>query len=243
MNAVIGELGEALARGQLTQRLLPGQEVVPSLELARRVPGFRTVAEWAEWAAAERAAGRDPGRLGRMRQGPDGVYESVGQVDNAIAERMPDGRLRILSLEETKTGTETAASALQQVEGVRNAMAEIEAGTTDVRIFERPSSTTVGADITGNFDLSRGAAIEARTRGPEGRTGFHESLGATREDLAAVARQIIEEGIPPGEPGPHRLIRDQRPRRPRTQRNAGTDGKRSAMTCGTTRRTDERNDP
>lgn len=204
VNAIIGELGEALARGQLTQRLLPGQEVVTSLELARRVPGFRTVAEW---AAAERAAGRDPhARLGRMRQGPDGVYESVGQVDNAVAERLPDGRLRILSLEETKTGSETAASALEQVEGVRNAMAEIEAGTTDVRIFERPNSTTVGADITADFDLSRGAAIEARTRGPEGRTGFDESLGATREDLAAVAGQIIAEGIPPGEPGAHRLI-------------------------------------
>lgn len=33
-----------------------------------------------------------------------------------------------------------------------------------------------------------------------------KSRGATREGLAAVAGQIIAEGIPPGEPGTHRLI-------------------------------------
>jgi len=212
VDTVVGELGEALARGQLTARLPAGQEVITSLELARRVPGFRTVAEW---AAAERAAGRNPqANLGRMRQGPDGVYESVGQIDNAVVQRTPDGRLRVLEIEETKTGGETGESARAQVTRARDHLADIDAGRTDVRIYERPSSTSVGADLTGRFDLSQGARIGARTRGPEGRTGFDESLGVSRDDLAAVARQIIAEGTPPGEPGPTRGVVTSGPGRP-----------------------------
>jgi hypothetical protein len=201
VDTVIGELGEALARGQLAQRLLPGQEVVSSLELARRVPGYRTVAEW---AAAERAAGHGSPNTGRMRQGPDGIYESVGQIDNAVARRLPDGRLQIIEVEETKTGRETGQSARTQVERASDTLSRIGEGTSDVRIMERRSSTSVGRDLTGRFDL--GGRIEARTRGPEGRAGFDRSLDVSREDLTAVARQILAEGVPPVEPGAVRRV-------------------------------------
>ena|GEM_PF-3589356 len=206
LDEVVGELGEALARAQLRRGLPPGRnlEVITGLELARRIPGFRTISEW---VAAEQAAGRDPGaRLGRMRQGPDGVYESAGQIDNLVGERLGDGRVRVLEIEETKTGGESGASAAQQVGRARGMLADIQAGTTDVRIMERPSRNAVGSDVTSHFDLSQGDAIDATTRGPEGRTGFDRSLGVSRTQLRAVARQILVEGLPPGEPGAARLI-------------------------------------
>jgi len=204
VDAVIGDLGEALARGQLQQTLQPGQQVVSSLELAEPVPGFRTVAEW---AAAERAAGRDPvatGSLGRMRQGPRGIYRSVGQIDNAVVRQTQSGTLQFDSIEETKTGTETGQGAAAQVQAARTTLQSIYDGSGTARVMERLDSTTVGADLTSRYSAS--SQMGATTRGPAGRQGFDADLGVSREDLAAVARQIIAEGIPPGEPGMARQV-------------------------------------
>jgi hypothetical protein len=228
---VVGDLGEALARGQLAAGLPPGRglRVLSSLELARKVPGYRTLAEWAR---GERAAGREPpprsqrvpgrtyppSRLGRMRQGPDGIYESVGQIDNAIARQLPGGRWRILEIEEVKTGTDTPTSAREQVTSARDHLARIAAGQTDVRVFERPTPSTVGRDLTGRLDLSQGSRIRASTRGPEvtevtrrGPAGseprFDRSLAASRQDLTRAARRLIAEGVPPEPPSAVRLIK------------------------------------
>jgi hypothetical protein len=112
----------------------------------------------------------------------------------------------VLEIEETKTGQETAASATTQVTDARNTLADIHSGTTDVRIMERPTRNRVGRDLTEGFDLSRGRGIGAEIRGPEGRTGFGRSLEVTRENLTAIGRQLLTEGLPPGEPGPTRLV-------------------------------------
>ena len=220
VQAVAGDLGEALARGQLTRALPPGvnvpagatPEVVSSLEIARRVPGFRTVAEWA------RAQGVSGRAVAKMRQGPDGVYESLGQIDNGVGYRTPNGRLRLVAIEETKTGGETGASAREQVTSARDILNEINNGTSPARIMERRTSTTVGSDLTGGFDLGEGANIRALTRGPEGRTGFDASLGFGPEDLTAAARQLISEGVPTGEPGPARQVTTSGPGRRDEQR-------------------------
>lgn len=199
VRALVGELGEALAEhlvrtgpeaGALGQR----GTVVSNLELARRI-GDGTVSSY---VAAERAAGR-PVDVGRLRQGPDGVYESLGQVDVMLAERLPDGRLRPQMLEEVKTGATDQPSAAQtQVTNAQQVLADIGAGASTARVMERPTPNSVGADVTRHFDLSQPAPT-VRTRGLAGR-GFNESLGVDRPSLEAVARQLIAEGLPAGEP-------------------------------------------
>jgi hypothetical protein len=199
VRALVGELGEAVGRVLLRTapeaRPLRSPEVVSNLELARRVaPG--TVADY---AARERAAGR-PVDVGRLRQGRDGVYESLGQIDNMLAERQPDGRLRPVVLEEVKTGeADQPIRAQEQVERARATLADIGAGTTNARVMERPSPNAVGADVTTRFNLARAGEATARTRGLAGR-GFTESLGADRPALEEVARQLVSEGLPGGEP-------------------------------------------
>jgi len=148
-----------------------------------------------------------------MRQGPDGVYESLGQIDNGVGYRGQSGRLRLLAIEETKTGNETATSARDQVRALRDVLAGINDGTSAARIMQRVNATTVGQDLTGRFDLGEGANIQALTRGPEGRTGFDSSLGFSQEDLAAAGRQLINEGVPTGEPGPLRQVESSGPNR------------------------------
>jgi hypothetical protein len=198
VRALIGDLGEALGRALLRTSpeaaTLRNPEVVSNLELARRLGGGTV----AEWVARERTAGRAVD-LGRLRQGPDGVYESLGQIDNMLAERSADGRLGPAVLEEVKTGeADQPRAAQEQVDRARQILVDIGAGTSDARVMTRPTPNSVGADVTARFDLRRPAST-ARTRGLAGR-GFTETLGVDRPSLDAVARQLITEGLPAGEP-------------------------------------------
>lgn len=149
VDTVTGELGEALGRDLLARQAAPGSNavVVSGLELAERVSSGRI----SDYIAAERAAGRAMGtrEIGLLRQGPDGVYRSLGQVDGMLGERLPDGRIRPDVIEEVKTGArETAADAMRQAERAVGVMDEIGRGESAARIFERPTPNTVGADLT-----------------------------------------------------------------------------------------------
>jgi hypothetical protein len=93
------------------------------------------------------------------------------------------------------------------VESARDVLREIDAGTTDARIMERPTNTSVGSDLTPQFDLSN-PAVQVRTRGMRAATegtppgeGYDRAVGVSRADLEVVARRIIDEGLPPLEPG------------------------------------------
>jgi hypothetical protein len=202
LDAVIGDLGETLARGQLEQTLQPGQQVISSLELAEPVPGVKTIAEW---AAKQRAAGLDPNKtgLGAMRESPDGVFRSVGQIDNAVVRPAQDGTLQFEGMEETKTGSETGASAKEQVGNARTTVQNIFNGSGKARIFEKLSGKNIGPDVTGRFSM--GGNVKATTRGPAGREGFDADLGVSREVLKAVAQTVIAQGVP-AEPGAARQV-------------------------------------
>ena len=169
------------------------EKVVSGLEIARKVSSHRSVGEW---AAAEHAAARTPD-TGRMRAGPDGVYQSLGEFDNVITIPDPGGRLRIVEVEETKTGGESAAEARRQVASATSKVIDVAEGRSDARVFEKGKGNNLGPDVTDAYDLSSARTAPAKVRGLLGRSGFDRTLPFDRPTLEQVARQLVTEGLPP----------------------------------------------
>src|SRR6202521_4631322 len=194
---VVRIIGETVARIFLEQqtRGVKGRSVLSNLELARRVHGFRSVAEW---AAAERAAGRVPDTA-RMRMRGSELWQSVGEIDNAVVQVGPDGKLQILQVEETKTGTgDTGTAARAQARAALDALWSAVEGKSDVRVFDQAGRQRLGADRTAQIDPASTAKALVTARGLEGRAGFDASLPFDRPTLEEVARQFIGGRLPPG---------------------------------------------
>ena len=211
--AAIGAIGEVLARAEL-QAALSGTtnvEVRPDLEVARRVPGYRSIGEWHEaakkaWREAN-SQGPEP-RSGKMRiRNGDEVWESLAQADNVVVED-PRGQARIAAIDETKTGTQDSPKeAREQVGRFVDELAAIQDGTSTARLFEKHGPQELAGDVTDDYDLSTVRSAIQTVRGLPGRGGFDANLGYDRPTLEAAARELVENGltdalVPPARP-PH----------------------------------------
>jgi hypothetical protein len=187
---LVGEIGEALARENLRSGAAPGQVVLSNIEIVREVPDFKTIAEW---KAAEQAAGR-PADIGRLRTAGGRLWQSITEVDNMVVEQGASGKLRIVDLEQTKVGSTHAAAVAQNGKAMAG-LGEIAAGKTDVQMFDRVGKNELGAQRTGEFDLSNLADIGQHTRGLPDK-GFDRMLPFAKTTLEHLARQLLIEGLP-----------------------------------------------
>jgi len=187
---LVGEIGEALARENLRAGAAPGQVVLSNMEIVREVPGFKTIAEW---KAAEKAAGR-PGDIGGLYEAGGKLWKSITEVDNMVVEQGANGKLRVVDLEQTKVGGTHTAAAAQNTKAMAG-LGEIAAGKTDVQIFDRVGKNKLGAQRTGEFDLSNLAGTGQHTRGLPG-TGFDRKLPFDKTTIEQLARQLLIEGLP-----------------------------------------------
>jgi hypothetical protein len=160
------------------------------MEIVREVPGFKTIAEW---KAAEQAAGRS-GDVGGLYEAGGKLWKSITEVDNMVVEQGAGGKLRIVDLEQTKVGGTHAAAAAQNTKAMAG-LGEIAAGKTDVQIFDRVGKNKLGAQRTGEFDLSNLTGAGQHTRGLPG-TGFDRKLPFEKTTLEQLARQLLIEGLP-----------------------------------------------
>jgi hypothetical protein len=74
-------------------------------------------------------------------------------------------------------------------------LGEIAAGKIDVQIFDRVGKNKLGAQRTGEFDLSNLSGTGQHTRGLPG-TGFDRKLPFDKTTLEQLARQLLIEGLP-----------------------------------------------
>lgn len=187
---LVSEIGEAISRENLRSGAAPGQVVLSNIEIVREVPGFKTIAEW---KAAEQAAGR-PGDVGGLYEAGGKLWKSITEVDNMVVEQGAGGKLRVVDLEQTKVGGTHAAAAAQNTKAMAG-LGEIAAGKTDVQIFDRVGKNKLGAQRTGEFDLSNLAGTGQHTRGLPG-TGFDRKLPFDKTTIEQLARQLLLEGLP-----------------------------------------------
>jgi hypothetical protein len=210
VRALTAILGEVMARAELRARVgeLPGFEVQSDIEVAKRVPDVHSVAEWQKahfgseidaWEKGGKKGPRPGSReAAKLRVRGNEVWESMGQADNLIVERQASGKLRIDTIEETKTGNETAESAKAQAVQFREALGTINDSTwgESARVFERAGAQELGADRTGDFDLATARQAKLETRGVRGREGFETNLPVDRAALEAAAKELIKRGLP-----------------------------------------------
>lgn len=195
---LVGALGEAIQRTQLKAEFggTMGGRIVSRLAVARRIAGFKTIAEW---KTAEVAAGR-PGETARLIQYQGEVFRLVGEADAVVMQETSPGQYRPIAVEEVKGGAaDSPTKAKAQVTKLTGALTELSGGSTELRVFELKDSHTVGSDWTWQLDLSAVDSITNRTRGPEGK-GFDTSLGYDAEVLLELAKSIAKDGLPPKNP-------------------------------------------
>jgi hypothetical protein len=203
-NELVGILGEMLARAELRSRVagLDGVEVRPSLEVARRVPGVKTVAEWLNaqrgaWEQGGKAGPEPTARdAGKLRTRGDEVWESLGQADNVVVDNRNGGKGRLDTIEETKTGSEAPGDARAQVERFRNELTAIGDGSSSARVFEKTGPQELGRDCTDDLDLNTASTARLQTTGTKGRTGFGSQLPVDRPALEGAAQTLIDKGVP-----------------------------------------------
>jgi hypothetical protein len=111
-----------------------------------------------------------------------------------VVEQGANGKLRIVELEQTKVGS-THAAAVAQNSKATAALGEIAAGKTDVQIFDRIGKNELGAQRTGEFDLSNLAGVGQHTRGLPNK-GFDRKLPFDKTTFEDLARQLLIEGLP-----------------------------------------------
>ncbi len=63
-------------------------------------------------------------------------------------------------------------------------------------MFERKGPQELGADRTADFDLSSARGATVTTRGLPGKAGFTSSLPYDRPTLEAVAKDLVDNGLP-----------------------------------------------
>jgi len=192
---LVGDLGEAIQRTRMQAKYpaSQGYSVLSNVEIVQEVPGFRSISQW---QSAERAAGR-PGNTGGLYGAGNKLWKSLGEVDSLAAKKGSGGKLQPVEIQEVKTGeTERASAAARQLNKVTTGLQQIASGQEGIRIFDRVAKNELGKDLTDSFDLSQLTALKTSTLGPEGKTGFNESLGFDTKTLTAVADSLIK-NLPP----------------------------------------------
>jgi hypothetical protein len=192
---IVGDLGEAIARAQLHADIarVPGRSVLSNIEIVKRVPGFSTIKEWQN---AQRAKG-EPIQPGGLYEADGTLWKSITEVDNIVVERQANGTLRPVILEQVKAGTGNSPSeANAQNARALDGLKAIQAGSKDVAVYERIGKNTIGAQRTGELDLTGLQQLGKKglkTRGLPGK-GFDAALdlGGTTMD-PQDARRVLED--------------------------------------------------
>ena len=213
VESIVSAIAEALARADLrglyeALRLPGGVRIFSNLRIAQRVPGYTSIEAW-----VRDNPGADATNLAHFR---GELYRVLGEVDNLVAGRGPGGRFRVLELEETKTGAEPLATAVEQVGRARQIFEEIGRGAglrSNARVFEGGTFRQLGNDVTNVFDLTDLSALVESTRGPLGRPGFTRSLPFDHNTLVRVVSEMLS--TRPGLPAqPQTVLPPTSPRAP-----------------------------
>ncbi|MGY3036601.1 hypothetical protein ACVIIV_005771 [Bradyrhizobium sp. USDA 4354] len=208
-----GALGEAVQRAQLRMRYA-GQKTVQfisSLQVVRVVGQYKSIRDWTK-AEEARIRQEKPNitdaelnkEVSKTRvklfEKDGAVWESLGEVDTMVAEPGANGKLKPLEITEVKAGsTKGGTDAARQLGKIVDLFGAIAGGDPNVRLYEQKGPQQLGKDLTSSFDLSQARSILQTTFGPEGRTGFSESLGYTEADLKGVADSLLK-NLPPEKP-------------------------------------------
>ena len=195
---VAATVAEAVSRAELSAkwnalRLPGGVRIFQGLRIARRVPGFASIEAWMR---------AHPGESGSSLAFFRGeLYRVLGEVDTLVAARSggAGGRLRVLELEETKSGGESSNVAAQQLAGAFEVLRQIGTGAGEnagARVFEGGTPRALGNDVTTSFDLADLSAVVQSTRGPLGRPGYTAQLPFDTATLRDVVTGYLRDGFP-----------------------------------------------
>lgn len=173
----------------------PGKEVLRDVKISEQRPGG-SIEDYMKHHT--QADGKTSARGLREIETAGGkrVYLDRTDIDVMVVERGPDGRLRIVHREEIKsghgdqaTGSAKRPGAKEQLGTGKQLLSDAAQGKTKIRM------ELGGVDITDQFDLSSVDSSTGATRGPAGKTGFDQSLGATAADLKAMIEELIQDQL------------------------------------------------
>jgi hypothetical protein len=223
VESIVSAIAEAMARADLRGAYealrVPGIRIFSNLRLGQRIPGYRSIEAWAVDNPGTETNGFS------MYRGE--LYRVLGEVDNMVTVRAANGRMRILELEETKSGAEEASGAREQVSRAHQILQEIGSATgtrASARVFEGGTRRQLGNDVTGVFELTD---LSALVESPLGRTGFTRSLPFDRATLERVVQELLS--TRPGLPAqPRTVLLPTSPRAPDAQPDAGSPDPRGA---------------
>ena len=192
---LIADITESVARKQLAAEVAAepqgkGRTILENMEIVREVPGFKTIAEW-------KAAQPDPAKasIGGMYEADGKVWKSLTEVDAMVVEKTAAGKLRIVEMEQVKSGkNDTPAKASKQHDSAKAGFRELLGGAKDVAIFNRTGKNTIDGNRTAEFDLSNVDAMKTTSRGLPGK-GFDKSIETGVEGLDAARMRVILENL------------------------------------------------
>lgn len=142
--------------------------------------GFKTLNDW-------RAA--HPGKDGQGLEVREGrVVQLKTDIDLLVIKQGEAGRpAEIVHLEQIKSGAnDKAVKAREQMQA---SVAAFESGAKGTKIFVE---TGDGANIAGQLNLNSANTAQQVTRGPEGKTGFDQSVGLTTAQMEKLAKEIAK---------------------------------------------------
>lgn len=181
LKAVQSEVGVELAKQQLLKQFPPekGYEVLSGVKVFEDT-GFSTKADW---------LAANPGKtLEGYQLKNNRVMREVTDIDLLIVRKSADGAAaEIVRLEQIKAGeNDTGAKAGKQMLSSVNAVRGADAGGEKIMLEIN------GADVTSRINLKTVDTAEQVTRGPEGKTGFDESVGVSAAIMKDIAQKIID---------------------------------------------------
>lgn len=174
----------------------------------RQIKEFSTIKAWQQ---NQRKHGKSDTPSG-LYEADRKLWKSITEVDNIVVERGAKGALRPVLFEQVKTGAgDNSSDAGRQNTRALEAFKAIQAGSNDMAIYERTGKNALGAQLTGELDLSRLGEVGLKTRGLPGKgletggsPGFSAALdlGGTAMDakdsrtvLEQVARDLLRERV------------------------------------------------
>jgi hypothetical protein len=171
----------------------PGKQVLRDVKIREETPATNIDDYMDNYARAEGKTSPSGLTVQDTPSGPR-VFIERTDIDILVLERRPDGgKHRIVHREEVKSGKNDQATgkdgAQRQLEAGERLISNAAHGKTRIRIEAND------VDITDQIDLGSVDSSTGVLRGPAGKTGFKESLGATAEDLRAMVDELVREQV------------------------------------------------
>jgi hypothetical protein len=193
-DAVKAILAESISVVELQARYprSKGYEVLSNMEIVRRVSGYKTIAQWKQ--------ANPEGSIGKLREADGKLWESVTELDSVVVQRGVSGKLRLIEVEQVKTGAETHGAAQAQNAKALKALRQLQKGDASIGVFLRAARTKLGKNLTSQVDVSGLSEKSFFTRGPAEKNFDRGLYEMTNKVLDALALDLVERGLPPKEP-------------------------------------------